>query len=107
MNPVPTLMCIIFYANLGGALTLIGDPPNVIIGTNKDVIASVSKLMTIWLSILIYDFIILQGITFTSFSLHMGAGLAIIFITVNLHLRFIFRNMQDLKFTEPSNVTGM
>jgi len=43
MNPVPTLMCIIFYANLGGALTLIGDPPNVIIGTNKDVIACVSR----------------------------------------------------------------
>lgn len=42
VNPVPTLMCIMFYANLGGALTLIGDPPNVIIGTNKDVIASVS-----------------------------------------------------------------
>ncbi|VVC40695.1 Hypothetical protein CINCED_3A022746 [Cinara cedri] len=87
MNPVPTLMCIIFYANLGGALTLIGDPPNVIIGTNKDVIES--------------------GITFTTFSMHMGAGLAIIFITVNLHLRFIFRNMQDLKFTEPSNVTEL
>jgi len=45
MNPVPTLMCIIFYANIGGALTLIGDPPNVIIGTNKDVIASVSCKM--------------------------------------------------------------
>ncbi|XP_025406377.1 P protein-like [Sipha flava] len=87
MNPVPTLMCIIFYANLGGALTLIGDPPNVIIGTNKDVVAS--------------------GITFTTFSMHMGIGLAIIFITVNLHLRFIFRNMQDLKFTEPTNVTEL
>ncbi|XP_050055665.1 P protein-like isoform X2 [Aphis gossypii] len=87
MNPVPTLMCIIFYANLGGALTLIGDPPNVIIGTNKDVIAS--------------------GIDFTTFSLHMGAGLVFIFITVNLHLRFIFRNMQDLKFTEPPNVTEL
>lgn len=37
----------------------------------------------------------------------MGTGLAIIFITVNLHLRFIYRNMQDLKFTEPSNVTGI
>jgi hypothetical protein len=37
----------------------------------------------------------------------MGIGLAIIFITVNLHLRFIFRNMQDLKFTEPTNVTGI
>jgi len=49
MNPVPTLMCIIFYANLGGALTLIGDPPNVIIGTNKDVIASVSLLFTLLL----------------------------------------------------------
>lgn len=45
VNPVPTLMCIMFYANLGGALTLIGDPPNVIIGTNKDVIASVSSLV--------------------------------------------------------------
>ncbi|XP_050433638.1 P protein-like isoform X2 [Adelges cooleyi] len=87
MNPVPTLMCIIFYANMGGALTLIGDPPNVIIGTNRDVIAS--------------------GITFTKFSLHMGAGMAIIFLTVNLHLRFIFRNMRDLKFTEPSNVTEL
>ncbi|XP_016656534.1 P protein isoform X3 [Acyrthosiphon pisum] len=87
MNPVPTLMCIIFYANLGGALTLIGDPPNVIIGTNKDVIAS--------------------GIDFTTFSLHMGGGLVFIFIAVNLHLRYIFRNMQDLKFTEPSNVTEL
>lgn len=39
--------------------------------------------------------------------MHMGAGMVIIFLTVNLHLRFIFRNMEDLKFTEPSNVTGM
>jgi len=37
----------------------------------------------------------------------MGGGLVFIFIAVNLHLRFIFRNMQDLKFTEPSNVTGI
>ncbi|XP_050545556.1 P protein isoform X2 [Daktulosphaira vitifoliae] len=87
MNPVPTLMCIIFYANMGGALTLIGDPPNVIIGTNRDVIAS--------------------GITFTTFSIHMGIGMAIIFLTVNIHLRYIFRNMKDLKFTEPSNVTEL
>lgn len=52
-------------------------------------------------------FIFLQGIDFTTFSLHMGGGLVFIFIAVNLHLRFIFRNMQDLKFTEPSNVTGI
>lgn len=58
MNPVPTLMCIIFYANLGGALTLIGDPPNVIIGTNKDVIASVSNLIWSMLIKLNYDLII-------------------------------------------------
>lgn len=49
MNPVPTLMCIIFYANLGGALTLIGDPPNVIIGTNKDVIESVCNMIIIFI----------------------------------------------------------
>ena len=56
MNPVPTLICIIFYANLGGALTLIGDPPNVIIGTNKDVIASVSLYFTLLLMTNTYRF---------------------------------------------------
>lgn len=34
LNPVPVLMAIIVHANIGGTMTPIGDPPNVIITTN-------------------------------------------------------------------------
>jgi Na+/H+ antiporter NhaD/arsenite permease-like protein len=35
-NPIPFLMVEIFGANIGGAATLVGDPPNVILGTHFD-----------------------------------------------------------------------
>ncbi len=33
INPVPLLVCEIFASNIGGTATLIGDPPNIIIGS--------------------------------------------------------------------------
>jgi Na+/H+ antiporter NhaD/arsenite permease-like protein len=35
-------MYMLIFANIGGAITPIGDPPNVIIASNVDVIQSVS-----------------------------------------------------------------
>lgn len=35
LNPVPILMCMVIYSNIGGALTPVGDPPNVIIASNN------------------------------------------------------------------------
>jgi len=67
MNPVPTLMCIIFYANLGGALTLIGDPPNVIIGTNKDVIACVSSPILLFNTPIYYDIVFYRELLLHNF----------------------------------------
>lgn len=43
LNPTPVLMAMIVFSNIGGAITPIGDPPNVIIANNKDVINSVSS----------------------------------------------------------------
>lgn len=43
LNPVPILMYMLIFANIGGAITPIGDPPNVIIVSNQDVINSVSE----------------------------------------------------------------
>lgn len=43
LNPIPVLMAMIVFSNIGGAITPIGDPPNVIIASNKDVISSVSS----------------------------------------------------------------
>lgn len=42
LNPVPILTAMLIYSNIGGALTPVGDPPNVIITTNQDVINAVS-----------------------------------------------------------------
>src|SRR5271154_605781 len=35
INPVPMLMAEVFASNVGGAATLVGDPPNIIIGARK------------------------------------------------------------------------
>lgn len=35
LNPVPILMSMVIYSNIGGALTPVGDPPNVIIASNS------------------------------------------------------------------------
>ncbi len=35
-NPVPMILAEVFCANLGGAATMCGDPPNIIIGTSLD-----------------------------------------------------------------------
>jgi Na+/H+ antiporter NhaD/arsenite permease-like protein len=41
LNPVPVLMATVVYSNIGGSITPVGDPPNVIIASNQDVIDSV------------------------------------------------------------------
>lgn len=45
LNPVPVLISMILYSNIGGALTPIGDPPNVIIASNPEVIKSVKVII--------------------------------------------------------------
>lgn len=42
LNPVPILMAMVIYSNIGGALTPVGDPPNVIVASNAYIIKSVS-----------------------------------------------------------------
>lgn len=57
-NPVPMILAEIFCANLGGAATMCGDPPNIIIGTslhysfadfvmNTGAIAAISLIFTV------------------------------------------------------------
>lgn len=41
LNPVPVLMAIMIFSNIGGAITPVGDPPNVIVASHPDVISSV------------------------------------------------------------------
>ncbi|KAH0809441.1 hypothetical protein GEV33_013350 [Tenebrio molitor] len=84
LNPVPVLMYMLIFANIGGAITPIGDPPNVIIASNVDVIQS--------------------GINFGTFTLHMGVGSIIAFVVVYAQLRYIHRDLKLFKYNEPTAV---
>lgn len=44
LNPVPILMSMVIYSNIGGALTPVGDPPNVIIASNSHISKNVRIL---------------------------------------------------------------
>ncbi|KAK9754141.1 putative S-adenosyl-L-methionine-dependent methyltransferase [Popillia japonica] len=86
LNPVPVLMSMIVYSNIGGAITPIGDPPNVIIASNAAVIKS--------------------GVNFSVFTLHMGLGVLFCLIVVYIQFRLMY-NVKDLKFDEPNDVQDL
>lgn len=65
-NPVPMILSEVFCANLGGAATMCGDPPNIIIGTSL-------------------------GYTFSDFIVNTGAIVGICFVLVLIYFWLCFR----------------
>ncbi|EZA62361.1 P protein [Ooceraea biroi] len=84
LNPVPILTAMVVYSNIGGAMTPIGDPPNVIIASNRDVRNA--------------------EVDFGTFSLHMSIGVILVLIVVSAQFRYLFRNTAVLRFNEPQDV---
>jgi Na+/H+ antiporter NhaD/arsenite permease-like protein len=66
INPVPFLIAEVFASNIGGAATLIGDPPNIIIGSRA-------------------------GLSFNDFLVHMTPIVAIEIAVFTLILPWLFR----------------
>lgn len=66
LNPLPFLMSEAMLSNIGGAATLVGDPPNIMIGSAGD-------------------------LGFTLFLTHMGPPIAVVWCTTVLLLLFLFR----------------
>ncbi|MEU4839083.1 ArsB/NhaD family transporter [Nocardia testacea] len=64
--PQPFLIAEVLAANIGGAATLVGDPPNIIIGSRA-------------------------GLTFNDFLVHMAPAVAVIFALFVLFTRRLFR----------------
>ena len=65
-NPIPIILSEVFCANLGGAATMCGDPPNIIIGTSL-------------------------GYSFTDFITNTGVMVAISFVVVLVYFYFAFK----------------
>lgn len=77
INPIPFLITEIITSNIGGTATLIGDPPNIMIGSAAH-------------------------LSFTDFLIHLAPiAIVILFITIGLLLLF-YRN--DLKVTEENRL---
>ncbi len=66
INPMPYLMAEAMLSNIGGIATLVGDPPNIMIGSHA-------------------------GIDFNTFLLHMGPIVAAVWVLVVLFILFQFR----------------
>ena len=66
LNPMPYLIAEAMLSNIGGVATLVGDPPNIMIGSAA-------------------------GIDFTTFLVHMGPPVAIIWVATCALLLFLFR----------------
>jgi hypothetical protein len=84
LNPVPILMSMVIYSNIGGTLTPVGDPPNVIIASNS--------------------YITKNGVNFTIFTMHMAIGVVMVMIQTYFQLRYKFRNINSLRFSEAQDV---
>lgn len=72
LNPAPYLMAEAMLSNIGGVSTLVGDPPNIMIGSAA-------------------------GLDFNAFLVHMLPAVLPVWIVVVVLLLFLFRN--ELKFT--------
>lgn len=67
VNPIPFLVAEIFASNIGGTATLIGDPPNILIGSAS-------------------------GLDFVAFLTNMGPVVLIVFVVFLITLRVMFRS---------------
>ncbi len=67
IHPIPFIMAQVLVSNIGGAATLIGDPPNILIGSAA-------------------------GIDFNSFIIYMGPTIAVVFGFSLLLIKLFFKN---------------
>ena len=79
INPVPFLIAEVLASNIGGAATLIGDPPNIIIGSRA-------------------------GLTFNDFLVHMTPIVVIELAVFTLVLPWLFRGSFDV---DPDKAAGV
>ncbi|CAG0896771.1 unnamed protein product [Darwinula stevensoni] len=87
LDPVPVLILMVLFSNIGGSGTAIGDPPNVLIVSDS----TVNK----------------KGIDFANFTLHMSLGIVIVFVVVYLFIRIRFRSISSLTHSESPHVADL
>ncbi len=90
IKPIPLLISEVLFSNIGGAATMIGDPPNIMIGSglSPDKIASAEGGK--------YAYMSEYGVTFNDFIIQMGPGM----------LRCIVPSFMELKWFYADEFSG-
>lgn len=55
----------------------------------------------------IYYNVVLQGVTFLTFTFHMSIAIILVMVQTYVQLRYKFRNISDLRFVEPQDIQEM
>ncbi|XP_017154614.1 P protein [Drosophila miranda] len=84
LDPLPVVMGIIVHANIGGALTPIGDPISIIVSTNH--------------------YIVENDVTFLTFVAHTFPGVLLAVIQSCVYLRLFYHNIDALRLNEPKEM---
>ena len=86
LPPVPLLIAEVMFSNIGGAATMIGDPPNIIIGNGMSEAA---------LSGGEYDALSSQAISFNDFIINLAPGVLMTVIPTFMFLKWMHRDVSS------------
>ena len=84
IKPIPLLISEVLFSNIGGAATMIGDPPNIMIGSglSPDKIASAEGGK--------YEYMSQYGVTFNDFIIEMGPGILMCIVPSFMLLKWFY-----------------
>ena len=81
LNPIPLLIAEVIFSNIGGTATMIGDPPNIIIGSmmSESAIASAG-----------YDDLASQGVSFNDFIIELAPGVLLTVVPTFMMIKWMY-----------------
>ena len=82
LKPIPLLISEVLFSNIGGAATMIGDPPNIMIGSGLSPSAIASKG---------YENLASSGVTFNDFITEMAPGIFLTIVPSFMLLKWFYR----------------
>ena len=84
LDPIPILIAEVLFSNIGGAATMIGDPPNIIIGSmmSESAIAANSDKGVAGLAS--------QGVSFNDFIIELAPGILLTIIPTFMMLKWMY-----------------
>ena len=81
LNPIPLLIAEVLFSNIGGAATMIGDPPNIIIGSmmSESAIANTD-----------YPHLASDGVAFNDFIVELAPGILLTIVPTFMMLKWMY-----------------